>query len=72
MTDLTTMRGKQMKIQIAGEEINGILIDAGKDILVLYDGFKYRYLFLSHIHHIQQNTNQNDFVEQPTGFNRRK
>ncbi len=66
MSELMKLIGKQIFVKIAGNKLfTGILIDVGKDILVLFDGEKYLYHPLMNIHRIGLMTNDNDQVNQP-------
>ncbi len=66
MTGLSAWQGEQIKGQIAGKEINGVLIDVGKDFMVLYNGEQYLYIPLVHIHQLQKNDSQDEYVQLPT------
>ncbi|MBU8877965.1 DUF2642 domain-containing protein [Bacillus sp. FJAT-29790] len=65
MTDLTALQSKQINVQIGKESINGILIDAGKEILVLFNGEQYMYIPLFHVHQIKLNRNKDELVDPP-------
>ncbi|MEH7343612.1 DUF2642 domain-containing protein [Bacillus sp. JJ1532] len=66
MTDLITLQGKQVNLQLGKETINGILLDAGKDIVVIFNGQRYIYIPLLHVHHFQLNSNKDDYVDSPS------
>jgi hypothetical protein len=66
MSDLLKLIGKQIFVEISGRELfTGILIDVGKDILVLFDGDRYLYQPLVNIHRIGLLTNDDNQVSQP-------
>ncbi|KAB2338677.1 DUF2642 domain-containing protein [Cytobacillus depressus] len=66
MTDLISLQGKQINIQLSGKEmINGILIDAGKDIVVIFNGQRFLYIPMSHIHQFELNSNKEEYVDMP-------
>jgi hypothetical protein len=65
--DVLIMVGKQVSVQLSGNNaLNGILIDFGEDVLVLFNGKHYFYIPITHIHLIQLNTNTEDYVELPS------
>ncbi len=66
LTDLITLQGKQVNLQLGKETITGILLDAGKDIVVIFNGERYLYIPLLHIHHFQINSNKDDYVDSPS------
>ena len=60
--------GEQVTVLMSGNTMfNGILIDTGTDIIVLYNGEQYIYIPLLHIHSIRVNKESNNYVSQPTG-----
>ncbi len=63
--------GEEVKIEISGNKtFSGILIDIGLDILVIYDGSKYAYIPILHIHNIKDkksDSNKVDATEKPSG-----
>ncbi|WP_155837232.1 DUF2642 domain-containing protein [Aneurinibacillus terranovensis] len=65
---LDTFFGKEVLIELTGEGRHiGILIDAGSDILVLYDGTQYVYLPFLHVKHLKLNINiKNAKIPTPT------
>lgn len=67
MSDLTTIIGKQVVIKLSGNTtFEGILTDVGNDILVLYDGWKYYYLPMIHVHMVKLSSNLNEEIKVPT------
>jgi hypothetical protein len=55
LTGLKKLIGKEIELEISAKTFfKGILIDVGLDILVLYDGKKYLYIPLLHLHNIKQ------------------
>lgn len=52
MNHFSHMLNKQIKLKITGHCFKGILTDFGNDILVLYDGQKFYYIPLLHVHKI--------------------
>lgn len=55
MKGIKNFIGKDIEIEISGKtSFSGILIDVGLDILVIFDGLKYLYLPLLHIHNIKE------------------
>lgn len=72
MTGLTTWQGEQIKVQVAGRDINGVLIDAGKDSMALYNGEQYLYIPLIHVHQLQQNSSQDEYVQLPSAASNAK
>nr|WP_155891025.1 DUF2642 domain-containing protein [Ectobacillus panaciterrae] len=60
---------KQIIVKITGEKFfEGILTDVGNDILVLFDGQRYLYIPLLHVHKIKLSDKTNGEISQPTGF----
>lgn len=60
---------KQIIAKITGEKFfEGILTDVGNDILVLFDGQRYLYIPLLHVHKIKLSDKTNGEISQPTGF----
>jgi hypothetical protein len=66
LMDLNTLKGNQISLQIGKELINGLLVDAGEDILVLYNGKSYLYISLLHVRQFQLNSNKDDYVDLPS------
>lgn len=65
--DILIMVGKQVSVHLSGKNtLNGVLIDFGQDILVIFNGKQYFYIPMMHIHLIQLNTNTEDHVEPPS------
>lgn len=61
------MVGKQVSVHLSGNStLNGVLIDFGQDVLVIFNGKQYFYIPMMHIHLIQLNTNTEDHVELPS------
>jgi len=59
--------GKEVEVEISGKTFfNGILIDLGLDIVVLYDGWKFLYIPILHLHNIKERISiENEQTEQP-------
>ncbi|RNB92021.1 DUF2642 domain-containing protein [Brevibacillus fluminis] len=67
MKDLRTLIGKQLEVVVSGKNHHtGILIDAGLDLIVLYDGYRYLYIPIVHVQHFQQKTSFGEQIESPT------
>lgn len=67
MKDLGSFIGKQLEVVISGKNHHtGILIDAGLDLIVLYDGYRYLYIPIVHVQHFQQKTSFGEQIESPT------
>lgn len=55
MNGLKNLCGKEVELEISGKTaFFGILIDAGLDILVLFDGQDYHYIPMLHLHNIRE------------------
>lgn len=55
MIGIKNFVSKEVDIEISGKtKFTGILIDYGLDILVIFDGEKYVYLPMIHLHHIKE------------------
>jgi hypothetical protein len=66
MSDLRQLVGKQVNVEISGKNnCNGILIDLGFDILVLYNGQQYLYIPFVHVQHLELNSSPDDEIENP-------
>lgn len=67
MNGIKAFIGKEVEVEISGRTFfNGILIDIGLDILVLYDGLKFLYIPLLHLHNIKERiTVESELTEQP-------
>lgn len=60
----------QVEARISGKtSLSGILIDTGLDILILFDGIKYLYIPLIHLHNIKEREIKanEDITEKPSG-----
>jgi hypothetical protein len=69
MKTLMHLLNKQITIKITPEKfLEGILIDVGNDILVLFDGQSYLYVPLLHVHKIKLSDKTNGEISVPTGF----
>ncbi|WP_147534813.1 DUF2642 domain-containing protein [Bacillus marasmi] len=69
MTGIKELLGKEVEIEISGKTLfTGLLIDAGLDILVLFDGEEYLYIPLMHLHNISERTikSNEESIEKPT------
>ncbi|MDO6851844.1 DUF2642 domain-containing protein [Priestia megaterium] len=67
MSNVTTLLGKQIEVQISGKDFfEGILIDFGQDILVLFNGQQFLYIPLLHIHSIKLSDKKNQIIDSPT------
>lgn len=68
MNGIKAFIGKEVEVEISGKTFfNGILIDLGLDIVVLYDGWKFLYIPILHLHNIKERISiENDQTEQPT------
>jgi hypothetical protein len=59
-----TLIGKCIDVEISGKNFHqGILIDAGLDIIVIYNGEKYIYIPFVHIQHLKQSTLKKEQIE---------
>jgi hypothetical protein len=59
LTGLKYLLGKEIELEISSKTFfKGILIDVGLDILVIFDGMKYLYIPLIHLHNIKQITSE--------------
>lgn len=55
MNCLKNLCGKEVEVEISGKKhFSGILIDAGLDIIVLYDGEEYHYIPLLHLQNLKE------------------
>ncbi|AXI40510.1 DUF2642 domain-containing protein [Bacillaceae bacterium ZC4] len=51
---------EQVKAEISGKnEVIGILVDEGLDVIVLYNGYKYIYIPLLHLHSLEKYDDEN-------------
>ncbi|MGG1573876.1 DUF2642 domain-containing protein [Fictibacillus sp. NRS-1165] len=63
---ISVLCGKQVDVVISGNTFfQGILIETGKDILVLFDGRKFVYIPLLHVHRINVSSINNDDISAP-------
>ena len=64
---ISDLRGKQIDVVMSGKIFfQGKLIENGKDILVLFDGQKYVYIPLIHVHRINRSSVINDDLDDPS------
>lgn len=57
LKNLENLIGQKVELEVSGKTIfQGILIDLGPDILVLFNGKNYFYIPLLHVHNIRPNT----------------
>jgi hypothetical protein len=64
---ITTLCGKQVDVVISGNTFfQGIFIESGKEILVLFDGQKYIYIPFLHIHRINLSPVINNDISTPS------
>lgn len=66
---MKNLLGKEVEIEISGRtNFTGLLIDAGLDIIVLFDGQNYLYIPLMHLHNISERTLKTnpEMIEKPT------
>lgn len=69
MAGIKELLGQEVEIEISGKTLfTGLLIDAGLDILVVFDGKDYLYIPLMHLHNISERTikSNEESIEQPT------
>lgn len=65
MESLKTLKGKEVELEISGKtNFKGILIDFGQDIMVLYNGQKFLYIPLIHLHNIRA-SKEPEIVDSP-------
>jgi hypothetical protein len=63
---ISNLCGKQIDVVISRDTFfQGKLIENGKDILVLFDGQKFVYIPLMHVHRINQSQHVNDDLDEP-------
>ncbi|MFC7394448.1 DUF2642 domain-containing protein [Scopulibacillus cellulosilyticus] len=66
MDNIKKLLNQQIEIEITGKTFfQGLLIDIGNDILVLYDGEKFYYIPLLHVHRIQLDNQTDQEINQP-------
>src|SRR4051812_35040925 len=64
---MTELLGKNVYIELSRKNyFKGILTDVGSDILVLYDGQKFFYIPLLHVHSLRLNSSTDEQVDNPT------
>ncbi|WP_129729918.1 DUF2642 domain-containing protein [Ectobacillus funiculus] len=64
---ITALCGKQVDVIISANAFfQGILIETGKDILVLFDGQRFVYIPLLHVHRVNLSPVINDELSNPT------
>lgn len=67
MHGIRSLIGKDVVIEISGKTmLSGILIDLGLDILVIFDGLKYLYIPLIHLHNIRERIAE-EAIQKPAG-----
>lgn len=67
LSGMKTFLGQEVEIEISGKTIfSGILIDIGLDILVIFDGKKFLYIPLMHLHNMKEKTEREIFFEPPS------
>ncbi|MFD1708818.1 DUF2642 domain-containing protein [Siminovitchia sediminis] len=65
MNGIKDLIGKEICMEISGKiKFAGILIDAGMDIIVIYDGERYLYCPLLHVHNVRIR-DELDSIQQP-------
>jgi hypothetical protein len=66
MNVLKTLLGKEVDLEISGGLIfNGILIDYGLDIIVIFNGVKFLYIPLVHVHNMREKAEPEIFEDPP-------
>ncbi|MDP4164419.1 MAG: DUF2642 domain-containing protein, partial [Bacillota bacterium] len=66
MNGLEKFIGKEVELEISGKTIfNGILIDLGLDMTVIFDGKKFLYIPLIHLHSIKEKIEIEIFEKPP-------
>jgi hypothetical protein len=68
MNGIKNLLDKEVDIEISGKTyFTGLLIDAGLDILVLFNGQEYLYIPLMHLHNISERTikSNEDLIDKP-------
>ncbi|MFL0499078.1 DUF2642 domain-containing protein [Priestia megaterium] len=67
MSNVMKLLGKQIEVQISGKDLfEGLLIDFGQDIFVLFNGQHFVYIPLLHIHSIKLSDKKNQIIDSPT------
>lgn len=68
MNSVMQLINQQIMVKVTGGNfIQGIFTDIGNDILVLFDGQRYRYIPLIHVHKIKLSSQEEEEISQPTG-----
>lgn len=66
MDQLKTLLGKQVRVEVSGGTIvQGVLVDVGADIVVVYTGKEYLYIPHLHIHHIKLHVDPANQITSP-------
>ncbi|GGJ66463.1 hypothetical protein GGR02_001637 [Anoxybacillus voinovskiensis] len=66
MDQLKTLLGKQVRVEVSGGTIvQGVLVDVGPDIVVIYTGKEYLYIPHLHIHHIKLHIDPANQISSP-------
>ncbi|MFB7142379.1 MULTISPECIES: DUF2642 domain-containing protein [unclassified Bacillus (in: firmicutes)] len=66
MSYIDSLQGRQVFVLLSGDiAFEGILTDAGQDILVLYNGRKYYYIPWIHVHRVHLSELSNEKIPQP-------
>lgn len=66
MDQLKTLLGKQVRVEVSGGTIvQGVLVDVGADIVVVYTGKEYLYIPYLHIHHIKLHVDPANQITSP-------
>lgn len=69
MNTIIRLLNKQIDVKITGENLfQGILMDLGKDILVLFDGKRFLYIPLLHVHKMHLSSVTNKEISNPKEF----
>jgi hypothetical protein len=67
MNEINNLIGKEVLIEISGNTLfNGILIDIGLDLLVLFNGKQFLYIPLTHLHNMKVNPDPEITTEAPS------
>lgn len=66
MNGIKSLIGKEVELEISGKTVfGGILVDLGLDILVLFNGIKFLYIPINHMHIIKKKMEPEIFDEPP-------
>jgi hypothetical protein len=66
LSDINKLMGNQVSVLLSGKtSFKGVLTDLGPDILVVYNGQKFIYIPMLHVHRIQRVFDINEFVSSP-------